>query len=76
MNEQIKTVTANDNKKYIIGYGHLKETYVGDNNGAKGSWVEFRNGAVTGYYSPNSDSKPGAKNGIKLIDRIKNLLYY
>ena len=72
MTEQIKNVTDKNNKKYTIGYGHLKETYVGDENGAKGSWIEFRNGVVTGYYSPDSDSKPGAKNGIRLIDRIKN----
>lgn len=72
MTEQIKNVTDKNNKKYTIGYGHLKETYIGDENGEKGSWIEFRNGVVTGHYSPDSGSKPGAKNGIRLIDRIQN----
>ena len=49
MNEQIKTVTANDNKKYIIGYGHLKETYVGDNILFSGDYVSYNDNNLNDF---------------------------
>ena len=68
----IGTETDSKGNNYRIGYGHIVKTYVGDDNGPKGSWSEYKDGEIRGSY--NSESKPGAIDGISFMDRVYNFL--